>query len=310
MSQHRYFDQNFLRYWRVLPDIDKSSGEAPLIRAGIGCLESLLIAQDSQAWALPQSQSSPRGAVGGLLVLAMDHRPKIRKRAHDAISNVLKHPPPSPSLDHPAAELCAEISLRGLQTAAEEASKRKKQRKDRQEHNPHLMHAVQLVKTIASAGNGWPSKRIDVLCEVLLGISRSSNEYLTMAAFEVFELIFASLADEVSSAKLPRLLQAITELQPSRNDSQLLPPWIAVLSRGYDVSAQLEPEETFQKLPELFTLISAFLTSSSHNVRVSASECLISLLHTCIPDSVLLEPSIMDDKVLEKIAAHCRNCFL
>ena len=286
----------------LAPVLTSSDGEAPLLRAGIGCLESLLSAQDSQAWALPQSQSSPRGAVGGLMVLAMDQRPKVRKRAQDAISSVLKHPPPSPSLDHPAAEMCAEISLRSLQNAVEEASsKRKKQRKDQQEHDPHLMHAIQLVKTIASAGNGWPSKRIDVLCEVLLGISRSSNEFLTMAAFEVFEIIFASMADELSSAKLPRLLEAITQLQPPQNDSQLLPPWIAVLSRGYDVSSQLEPEETFEKLPELFTVISTFLNSSSHNVRVSASEGLISLLHTCIPDSVILEPSIMDDKVLERV---------
>jgi ribosomal RNA-processing protein 12 len=75
-----------------------------------------------------------------------------------------------------------------------------------------------------------------------------------------------------------------------------------VLSRGYDVSAQIEPEETFQKLPDLFNLISAFLASSSHNIRVSASECLISFMANCVPDSVLLEPSIYDEKILEKLA--------
>jgi len=75
-----------------------------------------------------------------------------------------------------------------------------------------------------------------------------------------------------------------------------------VLSRGYDVSAQIEPEETFQKLPELFNLISGFLASSSHNIRVSASECLISFMANCVPDSVLLEPSIFDEKILEKLA--------
>lgn len=288
----------------LAPALTHSEAEAPLLRASIGCLESLLLAQDSQSWNLPQSQSSPRGAVGGLLVLAMDHRPKVRKRAQDAINKILKHPPPSPSLDHPAAEMCAETALRGLQNAAEEASskKRKHKHKDQTEHDPILMHSLQLVKTIASAENGWPSKKIDALCEVLLSISRSSNEFLTMAAFEVFEIIFAGLADEVSSAKLPRLLEAITELQPSQNDSQLLPPWIAVLSRGYDVSAQIDPETTFQKLSELFNKISVFLASSSHNIRISASECLISLLHTCIPSSVILEPSIMDEKLLESLS--------
>ncbi|KAI5370805.1 Putative armadillo-like helical protein [Septoria linicola] len=288
----------------LAPALTHPDAEAPLLRASIGCLESLLTAQDSQAWSLPQSSTSPRGAVGGLLGLAMDHRPKVRKRAQEALSNVLKHPPPSPSLDHPASGMCAETALQHLQSAAEEATSKKKKQRHRDDgtHDPGLMHALQLVKTVASAQNGWPSKKIDSLCELLLNISRGSNEFLTMAAFEIFEIIFAGMADEVSSTKLPRLLEIITELQPSQNDSQLLPPWIAVLSRGYDVSGQIEPEETFQKLPGLFSKISAFLASSSHNVRVSASECLISLLHTCIPDSVLLDPSIMDDKALEKIA--------
>lgn len=277
--------------------------EAPLLRAGIGCLESLLIAQDSQAWALPQSQTSPRGAVSGLLALAMDHRPKVRKRAQDALANMLKHPPPSPSLDHPAADICAETALQRIQAAAEEASSKKRKQKHRHDgqNDPSLMHALQLVKTVASAQNGWPSKKIDALCEILLNISRGSNEFMTMAAFEIFEIIFAGLADEVSSSKLPRLLEVITELQPSQNDSQLLPPWIAVLSRGYEVSAQIEPEETFEKLPDLFAKISSFLASSSHNIRVSASECLISLLHTCVPESVILEPSVMDEKVFERV---------
>jgi ribosomal RNA-processing protein 12 len=288
----------------LAPALTSSEAEAPLLRAGIGSLESLLIAQVSQAWALPQSSSSPRGAVGGLLALALDHRPKVRKRAQDALTNVLKHPPPSPALDHPAADMSAETALRGLQDAAEEASNRRKKNRNKdkqQEHEPKLMHTLQLVKTVASAENGWPSRKIDALCEVLLNISKSSNEFLTMAAFEVFEIIFAGMADEVSSAKLPRLLEAITELQPAQNDSQLLPPWIAVLSRGYDVSAQVEPQETFEKLPDLFGKVSSFLTASSHNIRISASECLISLLHTCIPDSVILEPSIMDDKTLESV---------
>jgi ribosomal RNA-processing protein 12 len=287
----------------LAPALTHPEAEAPLLRASIGCLESLLIAQDAQAWAQPQSPNSPRGAVGGLLALAMDSRPKVRKGAQEVLLNVLKQPPPSPSLDHPAADMCAEVALRSLSSQAEAAGEKKKNKKKQEQQNePGLMHALQLVKTVATAQNGWPSKKIDTLCEVLLNISKGSNEFLTMSAFEVFELIFAGLADEVSSAKLPRLLEAIKELQPSQNDTQLLPPWIAVLSRGYDVSSQVEPEDTFQKLPELFSKISGFLSSSSHNIRISASECLISLLNTCVPEQVILEPSMMDDKVCEKLA--------
>ncbi|EON97016.1 putative ribosomal rna-processing protein 12 protein [Phaeoacremonium minimum UCRPA7] len=114
-------------------------------------------------------------------------------------------------------------------------------------------------------------------------------------------MIFEGLADDLASSKLPRVLEIISELRPAPNDTQLLPPWIAILSRGYDVSAQVEPEDTFQKLPELFTMVSQFLESPAHNIRISASECLVSFLANCIPAQVILEPSIYDEKILEKL---------
>ncbi|KAI9677884.1 MAG: hypothetical protein M1829_002381 [Trizodia sp. TS-e1964] len=287
----------------LAPALTHRDAEAPLLRSACGCLETLLVAQDAAAWALPQSQISPRRALVGVFSLAMDHRPKVRKRAQDALVTVLKNPPPSPSLDHPAADMCAEASLRTLNDLANASGKTKRIRGHKQEsqHEPGLIHALQLVKTVASASGGWPSRKIEPLCEILLNISKSSHEYLTMAAFEVFEVIFEGMADEVSSAKLPRLMEVISELRPSQNDSQLLPPWIAVLSRGYDVSAQVNPDETFQKLPELFESICSFLSSSSHNIRISASECLISLLVNCIPENILLNSSVYEEKVLEKL---------
>ncbi|KAL2832943.1 armadillo-type protein [Aspergillus cavernicola] len=283
-----------------LPDV-----EAPLLRPSIGCLESLLLAQDIPAWNLPHTQIGPRRAIAGLLSLSVDHRPKVRKGAQDSLIKVLKNPPPSPSLDHPAADMCAETALRTLKDSVAAASKQKRGRHDpnsKENSDPLVIHSLQLVKTIAIASGGWPSKKIEPLCELLMNASRSSNEYITMGAFEVFEVIFSSMANEFSSSKLPRLLDAISELKPAQNDSQLLPPWIAVLSRGYDVSAQITPEDTFEKLPDLFNMISSYLASPSSNIRVSASECLVSFVANCIPNSVIIEPSVYDEKTLEKLA--------
>jgi ribosomal RNA-processing protein 12 len=278
--------------------------EAPILRPSIGCLESLLIVQDAQAWQMSQAQVSPRRAVAGLLNIAVDHRPKVRKRAQDALAKVLQNPPPSPSLDHPAADMCAETALRTLKEGAEATKKQKKSQSKTDSHPnaPSLIHTLQLIKTIANASGGWPSRKIDALCELLLEISRSSNEFLTMASFEVYEVIFAGMADEVSSSKLPHLLEILESLQPSENDSQLMPPWIAVLSRGYDVAAQVLPEETFQKLPIVFNKVAQFMSSQSHNIRVSAADCLISFLVNCVPVPVILDPSVYDEKTLEALA--------
>ena len=286
----------------IAPVLTSADTGAPLLKSSIGVLESLLIAQDAPAWALPQSQTGPRQLVGVLLALALDQRPKVRKTAQEALTRVLQRPPQGPALDHPAADMCAGTALRSLEEAAQKVVKVRKQHKGPGDgQDPQIMHALQLCKCIAGAAGGWPSKKIEPLCEVLMNISRSSNEFLVMGAFEVFEIIFDGVTDETSSSKLPKLMDSILDLQPSNNDSQVLPPWIAVVSRGFGAAAEVEPEDTFARLPELFDRMAEFFTSSAHNIRVSASECLISFFVNCIPDSVIIEPSIYDEKVLQQL---------
>lgn len=232
--------------------------------------------------------------------MSLDHRPKVRRRSQDALKKVLRNPPPSPSLDHPAADMCAQTALKNLEDLATKVAQARKKKSDA--HDPAMIHALQLVKTVAAASGGWPTKKIESLCELLLGIAKSGNEYMTMAAFEIFEMIFEGMTDEVSSAKLPRLMEIISELRPAANDTQLVPPWLAILSRGYDVSAQVESDETFQNLPQMFDMVAQFLESPSENIRISASECLVSFMANCVPRQVILEPSIYDEKILEKVA--------
>ncbi|KAI8692697.1 hypothetical protein LRP88_07633 [Fusarium phalaenopsidis] len=284
----------------LAPVLLLQDAEPLLLRSSIGCLESLLLAQDAASWELSVSQIGPRRAVAGLLNMSLDHRPKVRRRSQDALKKVLRNPPPSPSLDHPAADMCAQTALKNLEDLATKVAQARKKKSDA--HDPAMIHALQLVKTIAAASGGWPTKKIESLCELLLGIAKSGNEYMTMAAFEIFEMIFEGMTDEVSSAKLPRLMEIISELRPAANDTQLVPPWLAILSRGYDVSAQVEPDETFQNLPQMFDMVAQFLESPSENIRISASECLVSFMANCVPRQVILEPSIYDEKILEKVA--------
>lgn len=289
---------------KIAPVLTNSDIEAPLIKSSIGCFESLLIAQDSAAWALPQTENTPRRALSGLLLLALDQRPKVRKRAQDAITRVIKTPP-GPEVDHPAVDMCAEVAMRNLCDITGTNGNNNIDDKGRS-HNEQLqfelIHALRVVKTIAAASGGWPSKKIEPLCRDLLQISKSTDEYLIIAAFEIFELIFAWMANDFSSAKVTRLIEAIIELRPSQNDSQLQPPWIAVISRAYDFSAQIFPEDTFCRLPEIFEIIAEFLASSSQNIRLSASECLISFLINCIPNRIILEPSIYHEKIFDNLA--------
>lgn len=291
------------------PALSSSDADTLFLRSAIGCLVSLLLAQDSSAWALPQSQVGPRKALAGLLTLSMDSRPKLRRRAHEGIATVLSNGPPSPSLDHLAADMCAETALRSFESLAAQSKHQARHHRHGQQHEPAMIHAMQLIKTIAVAAGGWPSRSLDSLTDVLFAVARSRGEYLTTAAYDVFEAVFQGMADDETSSKLPRLLETMMEVQPSQNDSQLLPPWLAVISRGFDVSAQMDSNETFQKLPKVFERISGFLASPSYNIRVSASECLISFLVNCIPAEVILDPSVYDEKALEKLGETMTKLF-
>ncbi|KAK0674433.1 putative ribosomal RNA-processing protein 12 [Cercophora samala] len=286
----------------LAPVLSQPDADAPLVRASIGVLESLLLAQDAVAWEQSAAVMGPRRAVGGLLSFSLDPRPKVRKRGQEALRKILRNPPPSPSLDHPVAPMCAETAMMSLKAVAEKAAQLKKEKKGSESAtDPELIHALQLVKSVASASGGWPSKKIESLCELLLGIARSGNEHMSMSVFDIFEMIFEGMAEDVASSKLPRLLEIIKELRPAPNDTQLLPAWIAILSRAYDVSAQVEPEETFQGLLEPFNLVATYLESDAKNIRISASECLVSFLANCVPASVLIEPSIYDEKVIGQL---------
>ncbi|KAI5795677.1 NUC173 domain-containing protein [Geopyxis carbonaria] len=283
----------------LIPALTNPEAEAPLLRSAIGVLEALLLAQDGAAWAIKQTEMGPRRAVSGLLNIGLDERPKVRKRAQEALTNVLKNPPPSPSLDHPASDMCAATTLLNVQALVKAAEAQAGKKKN--ERDPRLIHCLQLVKSVAAAG-GWPSKRIEALCEALLGIARSGNEFLAMAALGVFEEIFGGLAEEVGGGKLEVVIEAISELRPSKSDSQLLPPWLAVLSRGYEVYSVVSEDKAFAKLPELFTLISTFLESPAHNIRSSSSQCLISLIDSCIPESSLLDITRSTETIFQQVA--------
>ena len=300
-----------------LPDIYRSLGplltqddvEAPLLRSTIGCVEQLLRAQDSESWSLVPSQSLPRQAISQLLRLGLDPRPKVRKRAIEAISNVLKNPPPSPSIDHPVAAQCAEMALNSVIVLCEGLTEQARRRGSvtTTSTSTTLIHAMQLVKSIALSTGGWPARTIESLCEHLLQIARIDNEHLVMSVFDVFELILSGMTDGISDTKLPRMIEAIESLHPSPDDSQLVPPWVAVLTRAHEALATTHPEHAFQKIPDVIALLADYMLSHAMNIRVSAAEGLVALFNSCVPIPAIVEPSVDQQSTITKIAENLQK---
>lgn len=273
---------------RLAPVLTSPDAEPALVRSSVGSLESLLLAQDNQQWS-SSSNVSPKRALVGMLELSFDPRPKVRKRAQEAVHKILSNPPPSPSPVHIAAGLCGELSLKKLVSLIEGASKNKKHGNNKESVSA-IIHVLQLISAITSA-NSWPPSQVEALCDVLLDVTRTSDQYLVGAAFAAFDGLFSSMSNDIDIEKFTRVLDIIFDLKPPTDDAHLAASWLAVIANGIQSFAKLLPETCLAKVTSVFPIVAEFLASESKDIYVSASQCLIAIVSESIPDEFLLQPT-------------------
>ncbi|GBL51078.1 hypothetical_protein [Candidozyma auris] len=273
---------------KLAPILTNEEAGAPLLRSAIGALEGLLLAQDHPSWQ-SSGNVSPKRALIGLLELAFDARPKVRKRAQEAVQKVLSHPPASPSPTHVAAGLCGELALKRLAALLSEAPKSKRAEKNK-ESNATIIHCLQLITAITSA-NAWPASHIEKLCDVLLEVSKTSDQFLVSAAFDGFNGLFVSMTNEIDTEKFTRVLDIIFDLKPPVDDAHLAASWLAVVAKGTESFAKVSPELSIQRIQKSFPVIAEFLLSENKNIYTSASQCMIAILSEGLPDMYLLQRS-------------------
>lgn len=295
---------------KFAPCITDEKAEAPLIRSAVGCLETLLVAQDAQSWNNTHNLSiAPSRGLNGLLELSLDPRPKVRKRAQEAVGNIMSNPPASPTAEHVAAPLVAEFSISALASAVEEVSstsnKKIRAQGGLKELNAKAIHILKLINTVLSS-NQWPSSRFDVLCDLLLEMSRSADQFMVSNAFQCFEALFQSIAESAAAFglaenKFSKVLDIIFSLKPSNSDTHLVGAWIAVVAKGMTTFGSCSPLSCLEKIPEVINVLSLYLSSEVPEVYTSASQCVEALLTGCIQDDLLLLPPQVNENVYEKV---------
>ncbi|KAK9475750.1 NUC173 domain-containing protein [Lipomyces japonicus] len=300
------------------PALTHADSTSALIRSAIGALETILAAQDSSSWLISVNESGPRMALSGLLSLSLDERPKVRKRAQEAVTAVLSAVPAGPSPVHPALATSADISLNSakeLYTAY--SSKGNRKNREEQAKQPgagagekKIIFALQLVRSIANNENGWPVGKIQALCEILFTISRSAEEFLVMTSLEVFQSVFTGVAggrddEKIESAKFTKIVDSVLDLRPAVTDSQLGPSWLAIVAQCFSAYTEVDEQKAFSRLPKLYETIVEYLGSGlPNNVVVSAAQCLVALSATCIrPERLVAVPLAKSTKkVLQEIS--------
>ncbi|BFZ58210.1 pre-rRNA processing protein [Savitreella phatthalungensis] len=244
-----------------------NSSENATVRAAVGVLRELLASQTNESW----RDAAVQQAMRSLLYLTLDHRPKVRRTAAEATAYVLTKAPQSITRDSlPAIMVADEL----LKTAATHIGNNER---------TGLLHTLQTIKTVASTIS-WPVAHVDRLCDLLLrGVAELGEGFVTVIAFEVFEKVFDQGATSIDSSRLEDLLKTIVSMKPNARDTNVLPPWLNVLSRGYELLSGVLPELTAVQGPQIFKAVFPYLQSDLAPIRQTASDCLQSLILSCLP---------------------------
>ena len=298
---------------KLAPALTLPDAPAPLVRAAIGALETLLVAQDHQQWlrglAQPALAVSPKRALVGLLELTFDPRPKVRRRAQDAVRAILLHPPPLPLATHVAAPLAAELALDRLQQLMKG---RGAEGRDGAA-SPAVIHNLQLITAITAA-NAWPVHHLERVCDALLEVLRTLDQYLVSLAFNAFEGLFGSMLREINLDRFTAVLDVIFGLRPQVNDAHLAALWLAVIARALESFAQVAPRQCLERVPQVFPVVAQYLAAENRAIYVSAAQCLIAVVSHAVQDAMLASTDDADvaliDATAQYIGRYCQQELL
>jgi ribosomal RNA-processing protein 12 len=183
-----------------------TEGSTAVARSTIGAMETLILAQDFAAWKSSEEMSVHRVFTGYIMSSGMDVRPKVRKRALEAVKNILENVPANPGVLHPSAEASAMIAFHTVQG---QFGQRKVKAKEGSESGVKAVHSLHLLKAVVSAIS-WPETKVQDLVELLLKLSSELyDDIIRLSALEVFQVIFAQSSEEMDATRLKEVLEVL-----------------------------------------------------------------------------------------------------
>jgi len=225
--------------------LEKYQSHAPLTRSIISCFECILIAQDTVIW----STDTAKRIFQVVIILAIDDRPKVRKRAQDAIRKILYNPPP-PSVQHPATGTVADFCIKILKDTVNAPAKRK-------EKEQQVYHVLGFLKSIiiALALQGGSERNrhklsnlVDTLLKLPVVYAGSGNTIITQWVFQVLEvLLLAGKNDnpnvieqvQLDVKLIENVIQSLMNIMPNQQDIILTPLWLNLMKQSFLRMAEL-----------------------------------------------------------------------
>ncbi|OUM63363.1 hypothetical protein PIROE2DRAFT_61341 [Piromyces sp. E2] len=229
--------------------LERYQTHAPLARSIISCFECVLIAQDSVIW----NSDTAKRIFQVIIILAIDDRPKVRKRAQDAIRKILYNPPP-PSVQHPATGTVTDFCIKILKDTVNAPAKRK-------EKEQQVYHVLGFLKSIiiALALQGGSDRNrhklsnlVDTLLKLPVVYAGSGNTIITQWVFQVLEvLLLAGKNDnpnvieqvQLDVKLIDNVIQSLMNIMPNQQDIILTPLWLNLIKQSFLRMAELINEQ-------------------------------------------------------------------
>ncbi|KAH9951521.1 ribosomal RNA-processing protein 12 [Amylocystis lapponica] len=240
-----------------------------------------------------------------ILQLALDPRPKVRKRAAELVRDILAAPPP-PLLRHPYAERVADYINSAMSELSANGMPKFKGKKADTEGSDTIIHLLAFLRPILPS---LPPTSLPPITSSLLLLPRLGNPYVSQSAYSILSDLLAISVDDPANniqAQLSEVLKAVLSTSPSKIDAALTPAWAGVLGNVMLAYHATDAEACAKEVGKVWKTLWPFLESTGSPTRKAAAESLgmvarcftPSLIATAVEERALDEPKSVIGRII------------
>lgn len=267
--------------------IQQHKDEASVMKPALACLSTVLAAMDANDW---PTASLPFSV---LLSFSLSPRPKVRKRAHDGLLQVLASVQGTPVMAAASAALlqvCQKV-LPGPE-AAVQAGKSTAKRSDAEAllHHTvnnalHLLSLLRLVFPVLSAA------ATTSICALLLKLYHLNQRFLSRAATSAIASALSASTNRWSADDLGDLMMGVFEQQAcwDPKDVEVLLSITRLVDDGLTRLHSLDAGRAAILLPQAVLALSTLLHAEQDGVRFAAAQSMKSCIRTCLDKSAVAD---------------------
>lgn len=144
-----------------------------------------------------------------------------------------------------------------------------------------ILHIINFLQSVMPA---FSTENLKKVSENLLSIMSSTNLLIRTCCFQTFYFLFNSKSRNLTELVVGKLISALKEFQPDRNDMRQVLAWLTVIKQGYILYCTgFDQKNAINALPGFFTTITSDIWLSNRpEVVTGASNALKEILEECV----------------------------